>query len=172
MVADAPPGVGPVILIELQRRNHGGRRGSGGRLRFPSGIDRRDAEHAESAVGRVFWRRGTALCMALDHARALELISTGREIDASAMNKYGFVQGLHPKGTVKHAVQAMAQTIGRNGPLATRGAKRFLRERRAPGFAEARVLSVELRRSLEFSEDVDEGMTAHKKGRLAAFKGR
>ncbi|MGB0629934.1 MAG: enoyl-CoA hydratase/isomerase family protein [Alphaproteobacteria bacterium] len=112
------------------------------------------------------------LGMAVGHARALELICTGREIDASEMDRYGLVQGVHPAGVVKEAAREMAATIGANGPLATRGAKRILRERRAPGFAEARALSDELRRALEWSEDVDEGIAAHREGRHAAFKGR
>lgn len=112
------------------------------------------------------------LGLAVGYARTLELICTGREIDAADMEKFGLVQALHPRSKVKAAAQDMALTIGTNGPLATRGAKRILRERRAPGFAEARALSDELREALEWSEDVDEGMAAHREGRAAVFKGR
>jgi len=112
------------------------------------------------------------LGMAVGHARALEMICTGREVTAAEMDRYGLVQALHPRPAVRDAALAMAATIGANGPLATRGAKRILRERRAPGFAEARALSDELRTALEWSEDVDEGMAAHRDGRKAVFRGR
>jgi len=82
------------------------------------------------------------------------------------------VQALHPRQVVLDAALAMAGTIGGNGPLATRGAKQILRERHAPGFSEARTLSDKLRTALEWSEDVDEGMAAHREGRRAVFKGR
>ena len=112
------------------------------------------------------------LGMAVGHARALELICTGREITADEMESYGLVQGLHPRNRVREAARQMALTIGNNGPLATRGAKRILRKRRSPGFSEARVLSDDLRTQLEWSEDVDEGINAHHEGRKAEFKGR
>tara|TARA_R110000868_G_scaffold1844_12_gene14647 strand:- start:4390 stop:5169 length:780 start_codon:yes stop_codon:yes gene_type:complete len=112
------------------------------------------------------------LGMVVGHARALEMICTGREVSAREMDRYGLVQAIHPRGAVKDAARTMAETIGANGPLATRGAKRILRERRAPGFAEARALSDELREALEWSEDVDEGIAAHREGRAATFKGR
>ncbi|MFT5438652.1 MAG: enoyl-CoA hydratase/carnithine racemase [Alphaproteobacteria bacterium] len=112
------------------------------------------------------------LGMAVGHARALELIGTGRQINAAEMERIGLVQALHPRAALKDAAHAMALTIGTNGPLATRGAKRILRTRREPGFAEARALSDELREALEWSEDVDEGLNAHREGRAAVFKGR
>jgi enoyl-CoA hydratase/carnithine racemase len=112
------------------------------------------------------------LGMVVGHARALEMICTGREVTAEEMDRYGLVQALHPRPAVLDAALAMAGIIGANGPLATRGAKRILRERRAPGFAEARALSDELRAALEWSEDVDEGMAAHREGRKAVFRGR
>ena len=82
------------------------------------------------------------------------------------------MQALHPRQAVLDAALAMAGTIGRNGPLATRDAKQILRERHAPGFSEARTLSDKLRTALEWSEDVDEGMVAHREGRRAVFEGR
>jgi enoyl-CoA hydratase/carnithine racemase len=111
------------------------------------------------------------LGMAVGHARALELICTGREVDAAEMDRIGLVQALHPRAAVKDAAHAMASTIGTNGPLATRGAKRILRARLDPGFHDARALSDELREALEYSEDVDEGLAAHREGRPAVFKG-
>ncbi len=106
------------------------------------------------------------------HGRALMLIATGRPIDAAEMERIGLVEEIHPKGAVLDAASVMAGEIGRNGPLATRGAKRIMRLRREPGFAAARSLSDSLRYALEWSQDIDEGVAAHREGRPPRFTGR
>lgn len=112
------------------------------------------------------------LPMAVGHGRALELICTGREIDAVEMERFGLVEGVYPGAEISEAAQRMAREIGLNGPLATRGAKRIMRLRREPGFAASRALSDALRAALEYSDDVDEGMAAHREGRAPRFTGR
>ena len=105
-------------------------------------------------------------------ARALELICTAREIDSVEMNQLGLVQGVHPQASLKDAVAKIAQTIADNGPLAVRGAKRIMAARQEPGTRAARELSDALRHALEWSLDVNEGMTAHKESRKPNFVGR
>lgn len=105
-------------------------------------------------------------------ARALELICTAREIDSDEMHRLGLVQGVHPQASFKEAVAKIAQTIAGNGPLAVRGAKRIMATRQEPGTRSARELSDALRHALEWSQDVDEGMAAHKEGRKPHFIGR
>jgi enoyl-CoA hydratase/carnithine racemase len=105
-------------------------------------------------------------------ARALELICTAREIDSVEMNQLGLVQGVHPQASLKDAVAKIAQTIADNGPLAVRGAKRIMAARQEPGTRAARELSDALRHALEWSQDVNEGMTAHKESRKPNFVGR
>lgn len=112
------------------------------------------------------------LPMAVGHGRALELIGTGREVDAAEMAQIGLVEGVHPRDDVRQAAERMAGEIARNGPLATRGAKRIMRVRREPGFAASRALSDALRTALEYSEDVDEGIAAHRENREPKFTGR
>jgi len=112
------------------------------------------------------------LPMAVGHAHALELIATGKEINAPEMERIGFVQHIHPKGAVLAAAMDTAQTIGANGPLATRGSKTIARARREPGFRAARELSDTLRHALEWSQDVDEGLAAAQEGRPPKFAGK
>ncbi len=112
------------------------------------------------------------LPMAVGHGHAIELIASGAEIDAGEMARIGFVNHVHPKGEVLAAATELAQSIGANGPLATRGAKRIARARREPGFRAAREMSDTLRYALEWSHDVDEGIAAAKEGRPANFTGR
>lgn len=112
------------------------------------------------------------LAMAVGHAHALELIATGKEIDAIEMERIGFVQHVRPKGKVLSAALETAAAIGANGPLATRGAKSIARARREPGFRAARDLSDALRHALEWSQDVDEGLAAAQAGRPPKFTGR
>lgn len=105
-------------------------------------------------------------------ARALELICTGREIDAEEMRRLGLVLAVYPADRLLVEAQALAARIGASGPLATRGAKRIMNAHRAGGFAAARGLSDALRHALEWSHDVDEGMAAHREGRPPRFTGR
>jgi enoyl-CoA hydratase len=103
--------------------------------------------------------------------RALELLCTGREIDAQEMERIGLVDRVVGRGSVHATLDEMARTIAENGPLATKGAKRVARMRQASGFAAARCLSDELRAALEWSNDVDEGIAAVREGRKPRFTG-
>jgi enoyl-CoA hydratase/carnithine racemase len=104
--------------------------------------------------------------------RALDLLCTGREIDAREMERIGLLERVVPAKDLHAALDEMARTIAENGPLATKGAKRIAREREAVGFAAARRLSDELRASLEWTSDVDEGIAAVREGRKPRFTGR
>jgi enoyl-CoA hydratase/carnithine racemase len=112
------------------------------------------------------------LPMLVGSARALELICTGRELDAAELERLGLVLAVHPGDRLLPEAQALAARIAASGPLATRGAKRIVRTRLFSGFGEARTLSDTLRHALEWSADVDEGMAAHREGRPPRFTGR
>jgi len=105
-------------------------------------------------------------------ARALEILCTGRELDAAEMQRLGLVLSVHPADRLLTEARALAARIGASGPLATRGAKRIVNTRLSSGFGEARSLSDALRHALEWSRDVDEGMAAHREGRAPRFTGR
>jgi enoyl-CoA hydratase/carnithine racemase len=105
-------------------------------------------------------------------ARALELICTGREIDAVEMERLDLVQGVYPPERFAAAVRDIATRIAASGPLAVRGAKRIMAARQEPGFRAARELSDALRHALEWSRDVDEGIAAHRENRKPKFTGR
>src|SRR5258705_79665 len=105
------------------------------------------------------------LPMLVGRARALELMCTGREIDAAEMERLGLVLGVYPSERLLAEATALAARIAASGPLATRGAKRIVTTRLYGGFGEARALSDTLRHALEWSHDVDEGMAAHREGR-------
>ena len=112
------------------------------------------------------------LPLLVGRARALELICTGREIDAAEMERLGLVQAVYPPAQFSQAVAETARSIAASGPLAIRGAKRIMAARQDPGFRAARELSDALRHALEWSQDVDEGMAAHRENRKPMFRGR
>ena len=104
--------------------------------------------------------------------RALELLCTGREIDAREMERIGLVERVVAPDQVHATIDELAHTIAGNGPLATKGAKRIARMRGDSGFLAARKLSDELRAALEWTDDVDEGISAVREGRPPRFTGR
>jgi enoyl-CoA hydratase len=110
--------------------------------------------------------------MLVGRARALEIICTGRELDATELQRLGLVLAVHPAERLLAEARALAARIAASGPLATRGAKRIVTSRLSAGFAAARTLSDALRYALEYSDDVDEGMAAHREGRPPRFTGR
>jgi enoyl-CoA hydratase/carnithine racemase len=103
---------------------------------------------------------------------ALDLICTGREIDAQTMQKMGLVERLVEDARLTSEVQDLADILASNGPAALRGAKQIVRTRQRPGFKEARALSDRLRYAFEWTADADEGISAHLEGRLPIFTGR
>ncbi|MFC0385167.1 enoyl-CoA hydratase/isomerase family protein [Muricoccus vinaceus] len=136
------------------------------------------ARHANLAMPEARWGgfpgagAPVRLPLTVGRARAIELICTGREVDAAEMERLGLVQAVLDGDQLAVATQAMAAAIAASGPLAIRGAKRIVAARTEPGFRAARDLSDSLRRALEWSEDVAEGIAAHHEGRPPTFNGR
>jgi enoyl-CoA hydratase/carnithine racemase len=136
------------------------------------------AAHATFALPEALWGGfpgaggPVRLPMLVGRARALELMCTGRELDAAEMERLGLVLAVHPPERLLAEATALAVRIAASGPLATRGAKRIVNTRLYGGFGEARALSDTLRHALEWSQDVDEGMAAHREGRPPRFTGR
>ena len=136
------------------------------------------AAHATFALPEALWGGfpgaggPVRLPMLVGRARALELMCTGREIDAAEMERLGLVLAVHPSHRLMAEATSLAARIAASGPLATRGAKRIVTTRLYGGFGEARALSDTLRHALEWSHDVDEGMAAHREGRPPRFTGR
>ena len=135
------------------------------------------ADHAKLSMPEAKWGGfpgaggPVRLPTVVGHGHAMDLIGTGREIDAAEMARIGLVEHVYPRGVLREAAHTIAETIGLNGPLATRGAKRISRVRRDAGFAASRELSDALRHALEWSADVDEGIAAHRENRTAKFIG-
>ena len=136
------------------------------------------AAHASFALPEALWGGfpgaggPVRLPAIVGRARALELICTGRVVDAEEMQRLGLTLSLFPAEALVPEARALAARISASGPLATRGAKRIIGARQASGFAGARALSDALRHALEWSHDVDEGMAAHRDGRPPRFTGR
>lgn len=136
------------------------------------------AAHATFALPEALWGGfpgaggPVRLPMLVGRARALEIICTGRELDAAEMQRLGLVLAVHPADRLMTEARALAARIAASGPLATRGAKRIVGTRLYGGFGEARSLSDTLRYAFEHSQDVDEGAAAHREGRPPRFTGR
>jgi enoyl-CoA hydratase/carnithine racemase len=111
------------------------------------------------------------LPMIVGAAKAIELICTCSEINAPEMERLGIVQAVYNKEDFMNQVLTIAQKINANGPLAIKGAKNIIRQRLMSGFNEASELSKVLRHSLEWSDDVAEGISAHSQKRIPQFKG-
>ena len=136
------------------------------------------AAHATFALPEALWGGfpgaggPVRLPMLVGRARALEIICTGRELDAAEMARLDLVLAVHPAERLMPEARALAARIAASGPLATRGAKRIISTRLLSGFGEARSLSDTLRYAFERSHDVDEGAAAHREGRAPRFTGR
>jgi enoyl-CoA hydratase/carnithine racemase len=136
------------------------------------------AAHATFALPEALWGGfpgaggPVRLPAIVGRARALEIICTGRELDAAEMEQLGLVLAVHPADRLMSEAQALALRIAASGPLAIRGAKRVVATRQHAGFGEARALSDTLRHAFEWSRDVDEGAAAHREGRVPRFIGR
>jgi enoyl-CoA hydratase/carnithine racemase len=136
------------------------------------------ATHATFALPEALWGGAPGaggpvrLAMLVGRARALEIICTGRELDAAELARLGLVLAVHPADRLLPEAQRLGAQIAASGPLATRAAKRIVNTRLFGGFGEARALSDALRHAVEYSADIDEGAAAHREGRPPRFTGR
>ena len=109
---------------------------------------------------------------AVGHALALDMMCSGRPVDAAEMVRSGFALWSEPGESFMARVLAYAEHVAGKGPIALRGAKRIVQARLAPGLAEARMLSDALRAQLEYSHDVDEALAAFREKRAPRYTGR
>lgn len=136
------------------------------------------AEHSTFACPEASWASYPGcgapyrLASAIGRARAIEIICTAREVKSIEMERIGFTQFVYSAAQFQSETSKLSSRIAAMGPLATRDTKRILRVREEPGLAAASELSDALRHEIEWSEDVQEALAAHREGRSPQYTGR
>jgi enoyl-CoA hydratase len=134
------------------------------------------AEHATFALGEVRWGMIPAggsdvrLPRAIPWAVAMEILLTGRPIDARRAYDIGLVNRVVPLDKVMPTAMELAEIICQNGPLAVRTAKEIAV--RSWNHEPAFVLENLLFQRVKQSEDAQEGPRAYAERRKPEFKGR
>jgi enoyl-CoA hydratase len=148
-----------------------------GGLEFLQGTDIRiAAEHATFGLGEVRWGiiptggSHIRLPRQIPWAVAMELLLTGRPIDARRAYDVGLVNQVVPAGELMATALKWADVICKNGPLAVRTAKEIAV--RALGLEGGFVLEKALGARVFASEDAAEGPRAFGEKRPPRFTGR
>lgn len=134
------------------------------------------AEGASFALGEVRWGMIPAggshvrLPRAIPWNVAMEILLTGRPIDARRAYDVGLVNRVVPLDQVMPTALELAGQICENGPLAVRTAKEIAV--RAFGHEAAFVLEHALFERVQRSEDAQEGPRAYAERRKPRFRGR
>jgi enoyl-CoA hydratase len=102
---------------------------------------------------------------------ALRMILTGDRIDAQQAYRIGLVTDLVAPGELETAALALAESIGRNGPVALAYAKEAVRRGFELPLAEGLKLELDLSTLLQTTRDRDEGAQAFREKRKPVFKG-
>jgi enoyl-CoA hydratase/carnithine racemase len=103
---------------------------------------------------------------------ALELILTGERITAAEAFRLGIVNRVVPRADLLPAALALAERIGRNGPLAVQAAKQAVHRGLHLSLDEALRLEQLLAEPVRQSEDAREGPRAFVEKRRPIFRGR
>ena len=102
----------------------------------------------------------------------MELALTGDTFPAERFHDLGLVNRLAPPGGAVDAALALADSIGRNGPLALAAAKRILQEQYDWDSTEMWEKQGAIAGPVMTSEDAREGASAFKEKREPVWKGR
>jgi len=127
----------------------------------------------EISLGLIPGNGGTQrLARIVGQARAMELLVTGRTFQAEQARAWGLLTELCEPSNLRATVNAMAETIARQAPLALGATKRALRL--GAGLPLAEALEVERAESspLLSTDDAREGLAAYLERRDARFVGR
>jgi enoyl-CoA hydratase/carnithine racemase len=103
--------------------------------------------------------------------RAKELVLTAATIDATEAHRIGLVERLVSDDDLAEAVEALAQQLAAQPPLAVRGAKRALNAAGTIPIEEGLRLEAEMQRPCLHSNDMVEALTAFVERRPAQFTG-
>lgn len=104
--------------------------------------------------------------------RALDLILTGRRIDAREAERIGLVTRVVPLSDLRDEALSVAGVIAKNGPLAVRAAKAAVWRGLDVSLEEGLRLEQLLAEPVRQSEDAQEGPRAFLEKRKPEFKGR
>jgi len=148
-----------------------------GGMEFLQGTDLRiAAEHATFGLGEVRWGiiptggSHIRLPRQIPWAVAMELLLTGRPIDARRAHDIGLVNQVVSADELMPAALTLAEVICKNGPLAVRTAKEIAV--RALGLESGFVLEKAMGARVMSSEDAREGPAAFAEKRKPKFTGR
>jgi len=126
----------------------------------------------EVSLGLVPGGGGTQLALRrLGPGRAADIILTGRRIAAEEALALGLVDRLAPAGSARTAAVGIAEQIAANSPVATRAAKRALRDGWPLGYAAAMDVEDVAWRTAAFSDDRREGIAAFNEKRRPDWPG-
>lgn len=134
------------------------------------------AEHATFGLAEVRWGRiprggsHIRLPRQIPWAVAMEILLTGKPIDAHRAYDIGLVNKVVPSDKLMDEAIALAETICKNGPLAVRTAKEIAV--RSLGLEQSFVLEKALALKVLASEDAKEGPRAFAEKRPPRFTGR
>ena len=127
----------------------------------------------EILIGVIPGAGGTQrLARAVGQARAMELVLTGRRIDAAEADRLGLVTRVVPAGDAIHAALELAAKVASMPPLAVRAAKAAVRAVQDRSLADGLAFERREFEALFTTADQREGMAAFLDKRPAAWKGR
>jgi enoyl-CoA hydratase len=105
-------------------------------------------------------------------AIAMELLLSGKPIDARRAAEIGLINRLTPEGGALEGALQLAATIAENGPLAVAATKQIARAGSDWTFADSWVKQAEFVTPVFTSEDAREGATAFAQKRKPVWRGR
>jgi enoyl-CoA hydratase/carnithine racemase len=127
----------------------------------------------EVSIGLVPGGGGTQLALRrLGPGRAADVVLTGRRIPAEEAAALGLIDRLAPAGSARAAAREIAAQIARNSPVATRAAKRALRNGWGLDYAAAMDVEDAAWRTAATSADRREGIAAFNEKRPPVWPGR
>jgi enoyl-CoA hydratase len=104
--------------------------------------------------------------------RALELILTGRRVQADEAERIGLVNRVVPRAELMNEAEALAQAMLKNGPLALSAALESVQRGTQLGLDDGQRIENGMFGLLAASEDMHEGLKAFLEKRPARFQRR
>ena len=104
--------------------------------------------------------------------KAMDIIMTGRDVDAAEALSIGLVERVVPSDRFEVEVQQLAEAIAASAPLGNRAVKKLIRASLDLGMKEARAYSDALREPLASSADTAEGIASYIEERTPRYQGR